>query len=241
MKKLTDNNHVNIEFGHFYIDSNEKINVDAILKSQNLAKAVGEWYRSSGCSVTYSILIDNYSNPGQTVDDAIELLKESISMPDSVYLEGDFELLADDLVSKFKSKYIKRKTSGSTFLAEGKDFSDSLSSNIGISMYSLLNPPVESAIDRFRFALNFDIDYLDSNGNRRISCPVLAAAWQTFRLGGFAEKVAPIYGQSSFPADICVSVLPIDYIQVEASVRAILRSQGERGKNLASRTKYVFY
>jgi len=232
---------VDIEYGHIYIDPKKEIDLDAVRKSRTLAEAVGDWYKGSGHIVSYSLLIDNYTVPGQDHTPIIDMLNNSLALPDSIFLEGDFAESAEGLVSTLKSKFLKKRITRNTFLAEGKDLTDSLLTRQGVTLFDVLNDPPEVTPDRFRFALNFDIDYIDSFGERRVSCPILAAGWHAFRLGGLKANIDPCYGKSSFPVDLCISVLPINYLQVEASVRAFLQARGDWGKDMAARIRYVFY
>ena len=69
------------------------------------------------------------------------------------------------------------------------------------------------------------------NGERRWSCPFLAAWWQLMRLGMLRDDhgevvvppgTIPISADAPFPAKRTLTVLAPDYLEVEASVRNIL-------------------
>jgi hypothetical protein len=232
---------VDIEYAHAYVSAKEGPDVADMRRSAEFAAGVAEWYRSHGAEVTLSVLVDDYSAPGGNRAEALAAAQALDLVPDVVFEEGSFAEAAERMVSRLRSKFVKGRVTGRTFLAEGRDLADVVSEARGVTMFDVLKERADIAPARFRFALNFDIDFVGPEGEKRLSCPVLAAAWHAYRLGLETGPVTPEWGRVEYPVDFAVSVLPGDYLQVEASAQALLRALGPEGRAATARCRTVFY
>ncbi len=232
---------VDIEFAHAYVSPVQLPDIEDMRRSALVTASVAKWYADRGADVSLSVLIDDYSSPGGDFGAALAAAVALDPAPNVVFEEGKFVDSAERMVSRLRSKFLKERVTGRTFLAEGRDLTEAVSESRGVTMFDVLKERADIAPSKFRFALNFDVDFIGSNGEKRLSCPVLAAAWHAYRLGLETEHVPCEWGDVSYPVDYAVSVLPSDYLQVEASTRALLSALGPQGRAAASRCRTIFY
>lgn len=232
---------VDIEYAHVYVSPTQSPDVEDMQRSALFTANVAKWYSDRGADVSLSVLVDDYSSPGGDAGAAMRAATALSPAPDVIFSEGAFADTAENMVARLRSKFLRERVTGRTFLAEGRDLADTISESRGVTMFDVLKQRADIAPSRFRFALNFDVDFMGANGEKRLSCPVLAAAWHAFRLGLETDSVPAESGQASFPVDFAISVLPNDYLQVEASTRALLSALGPEGRAAAARCRTIFY
>ena len=244
---------IDVEFAHIYLSSDGSVDEDDLAsarESAELAAEVVAGLRERGHRVTTSSLVDDYTYRSVSVSSAVAALNSLTMTPDSAWREGDLVDAAEQLLGRVRRRSMRMRGERRSFLVEGRDLT-SLVESTGRAP-SLLDVVSGRATaeqpqlppDRFRFALNFDIDVPESDGLMQLACPVLAAAWQAVRLGLIEAPLQDVFAQDpgdSFPADLTVSILPVEYVQVEASVRALLSACGDEGRSAAGRIRYVFF
>lgn len=146
------------------------------------------------------IMIDDIHSTVEITDKIINKILEKLKIkPDCVYLESSFFKQANEMIQNIDKTQRDIIHSGErTFIRE--------------------------SLEKYRSVIEFLISWKKRGGEKRFSCPTLAAASYLYRLGVIKGDVKPIQGEPLIVSDRVVNVLSSSNLLVEDKAQSLIEA-----------------
>lgn len=242
-----------IEFGHLYYDElrGERFSLldPAIEATSMLVRTLA----AEGASVSLCLLIDDYIEGREIPDRDVTKLRAYLSANHidvhHVAFEADLATVAPIMLDMVRPKWLRKDNAVLYLRSENTDKHLDNSVQIGHRPKSLLLGAASNRtyFEQERAKSQTEVMLAEGQGAAtRYGCALLASCWALARLGISpyfeALNLDSIEGAPPFCGRNLISVLPTDYLKIEATVLELFKaSRDKKVQKSTSRIQYWFH